>query len=72
MVDGEESDLEEAMEVLKNGMAAAMNSADELRCATVGKVVEILTTSQAVKVLRTIGELHLRLRELVGLESDQE
>ncbi|KAL0654313.1 hypothetical protein Bca4012_097004 [Brassica carinata] len=69
MVDGEESDLEEAMEVLKNGMAAAMNDADELRCATVGRVVEILTTSQAVKVLRTIGELHLRLRELVGLES---
>ncbi|KAG2260027.1 hypothetical protein Bca52824_079321 [Brassica carinata] len=70
MVDGEESDLEEAMEVLKNGMAAAMNDADELRCATVGRVVEILTTSQAVKVLRTIGELHLRLRELVGLESE--
>ncbi|KAL0732570.1 hypothetical protein Bca4012_008779 [Brassica carinata] len=72
MVDGEGSDLEEAMDVLKNGMAAAMNEADELRCATVGRVVEILTTGQAVKVLRMIGELHLRLRELVGLESDQE
>ncbi|KAJ0237632.1 Protein RESPONSE TO ABA AND SALT 1 [Hirschfeldia incana] len=72
MVDGDESDLEEAMEVLKRGMARAMNKADELRCSTVGKVVEILTPSQAVKVLRTIGELHLRLRELVGLERDHE
>ncbi|EOA36079.1 hypothetical protein CARUB_v10010176mg [Capsella rubella] len=71
MVDGEESDLEEAMEVLKSGMAAAMNNADQLRCSTVGKVVEILTPSQAIKVLRTIGELHLRLREL-NLESDHE
>ena len=72
MVDGEESELEEAMEVLRRGMARAMNSADELRCSTVGKVVEILTPSQAVKVLRTIGELHLRLRELVGLERDHQ
>ncbi|KAF8110047.1 hypothetical protein N665_0088s0059 [Sinapis alba] len=69
MVDGEESDLEEAMEVLKSGMARTMNNADELRCSTVGKVMEILTPSQAVKVLRMIGELHLRLREL---ERDQE
>ncbi|ESQ31384.1 hypothetical protein EUTSA_v10005017mg [Eutrema salsugineum] len=51
MVDGEESDLEEAMEVLKSGMAAAMNNADQLRCSTVGKVVEILTPSQAIKVI---------------------
>ncbi|CAH8311247.1 unnamed protein product [Eruca vesicaria subsp. sativa] len=72
MVDGEESDLEEAMEVLKSGMVRAMNDADELRCSTVGKVVEILNPAQAVKVLRTIGELHLRLRELVGLERDDE
>ncbi|KFK43297.1 hypothetical protein AALP_AA1G105800 [Arabis alpina] len=71
MVDGEESDLEEAMEVLKSGMAAAMNNADQLRCSTVGKVVEILTPSQAIKVLRSIGELHLRLREM-GSERDHE
>ncbi|CAH2038429.1 unnamed protein product [Thlaspi arvense] len=64
MVDGEESDMEDAMEVLKSGMAAAMNNADQLRCSTVGKVVEILTPSQAIKVLRTMGELHLRLRDL--------
>ncbi|CAA7031077.1 unnamed protein product [Microthlaspi erraticum] len=72
MVDGEESDLEDAMEVLKAGMAAAMNNADQLRCSTVGRVVEILTPSQAIKVLRTIGELHLRLRDMVGLERDHE
>lgn len=71
MVDGEESDLEEAMEVLKSGMATAMNNADQLRCSTVGKVVEILTPSQAIKMLRTIGELHLRLREF-NVERDHE
>ncbi|CAN8294518.1 unnamed protein product [Cochlearia groenlandica] len=70
MVDGEESDMEDAIEVLKAGMAAAMNNADQLRCSTVGKVVEILTPSQAIKVLKTIGELHLRLREIVGSERD--
>ncbi|CAL9214364.1 unnamed protein product, partial [Arabidopsis halleri] len=71
MVDGEETDLEEAMEVLKAGMAAAMNNADQLRCSTVGKVVEILTPPQAIKVLKTIGELHLRLRE-VNSERDHQ
>lgn len=64
MVDGEESDLEEAIKVLKAGMATTMNNADQLRCSTVAKVVEILTPSQAIKVLRTMGQLHLRLREL--------
>ncbi|KAG2267740.1 hypothetical protein Bca52824_062295 [Brassica carinata] len=49
MVDGEGSDLEEAMDVLKSGMARAMNRADELRCSTVGRVVEILTRRRRLR-----------------------
>lgn len=62
--DGEQSEMEEAMEVLKAKMKEAMKNADQLRCLTVEKVVEILNPRQAIKMLRAVGEFYLRLRDL--------
>ncbi|EOA33914.1 hypothetical protein CARUB_v10021407mg [Capsella rubella] len=55
---------EEAMEVLKKEMTEVMKNADQLRCVTVEKVVEVLNPRQAVKLLRAVGEFYLRLRDL--------
>ncbi|XP_010511109.1 PREDICTED: transcription factor TGA4-like [Camelina sativa] len=60
----EQSEMEEAMEVLKREMKEAMKNADQLRCVTVRKVVEVLNPGQAIKLLRAAGEFYLKLRDL--------
>lgn len=62
--EGEQSELEVAMEVLKAEMIETMKNADQLRCVTVGNVVEVLNPRQAIKLLRAAGEFYLRLRDL--------
>ncbi|CAE5962557.1 unnamed protein product [Arabidopsis arenosa] len=62
--EGEQSQMEDAMDVLKAEMITAMKNADQLRCVTVGKVVEVLNPRQAIKLLRAAGEFYLRLRDL--------
>ncbi|XP_010414743.1 PREDICTED: transcription factor TGA4-like [Camelina sativa] len=60
----EQSKMEEAMEVLKREMKEAMKNADQLRCVTVRKVVEVLNPGQAIKLLRAAGEFYFKLRDL--------
>ncbi|KAL9310028.1 putative transcription factor TGA like domain-containing protein [Arabidopsis thaliana] len=62
--EGEQPEMEDAMEVLKVEMIKAMKNADQLRCVTVGKVVEVLNPRQSIKLLRAAGEFYLRLRDL--------
>ncbi|CAD5315809.1 unnamed protein product [Arabidopsis thaliana] len=62
--EGEQPEMEDAMEVLKIEMIKAMKNADQLRCVTVGKVVEVLNPRQSIKLLRAAGEFYLRLRDL--------
>jgi len=62
--EGEQPEMEDAMEVLKVEMIKAMKNADQLRCVTVGKVVEVLNPRQSIKLLRAAGEFYPRLRDL--------
>ncbi|KAF3446528.1 hypothetical protein FNV43_RR12621 [Rhamnella rubrinervis] len=62
LMDGRISNLEEAIETLKNAMLRVLESADELRWSMVRKVIEVLSPDQTVKFLVAAAEFQLRMR----------
>ncbi|KAK6130552.1 hypothetical protein DH2020_035698 [Rehmannia glutinosa] len=67
LVDGENSDIDDAMEELK----AAMENADALRGWTAAEVVGILSPVQSVKFLAAVSRFQLQARKW-GMERDRE
>ncbi|KAI3689114.1 hypothetical protein L2E82_47063 [Cichorium intybus] len=67
LVDGEVSEMENAVEELKAVMLAVMRDADCLRQHTAGEVLEVLTPAQKVKFLAGTSQFWLQSRRL-GME----
>ncbi|XWS25440.1 hypothetical protein CRYUN_Cryun27aG0068500 [Craigia yunnanensis] len=71
LTDGEALKLESAMETLKSWMIRTLERADKLRSSTVRKVIETLSTVQAVKFLAASAEFQLRVWKW-GLQKEQQ
>nr|GEY81794.1 protein DOG1-like 4 [Tanacetum cinerariifolium] len=64
LVDGEVSDMENAVKELKAAMLSVMRDADYLRQQTAGEVLEVLTPIQKVKFLALTSQFWLHSRSL--------
>ncbi|KAK1435425.1 hypothetical protein QVD17_01188 [Tagetes erecta] len=70
LVDGEVSDMENAVEELKKAMVGVMRNADDLRQRTALRVLEVLSPGQKVKFLAGTSQFWLQSRRL-GMERDK-
>lgn len=70
LVDGEVSELDGAMEELKEAMRAVVVEADGLRATTVMEILKVLGVVQRIKFFAAAGEFRIRVRR-VGLEMDR-
>ncbi|XP_076886760.1 protein RESPONSE TO ABA AND SALT 1-like [Bidens hawaiensis] len=70
LVDGEVSELDEAMEELKEAMRAVVAEADGLRAVTVMEILKVLGVVQRIKFFAAVGEFRIRVRR-VGLDMDR-
>ncbi|XP_024977331.1 protein DOG1-like 4 [Cynara cardunculus var. scolymus] len=70
LVDGQVSELDDAMEEVKEAMRMVMAEADGLRGRTVAEILEGLEVMQKVKFFAAVGEFRIRARR-VGLEMDR-
>ena len=71
LIDGEVSDMENAVNQLKAAMLSVMRDADYLRQQTAGEVLEVLTPGQKVKFLAVTSQFWLHSRSL-GLQRDKQ
>lgn len=62
LVDGEISELDEAMEKFKENMRMVVENADVLRGSTVRKLVEILSPVQTVRFLAAVAQFVVQVR----------
>ncbi|CAI9260842.1 unnamed protein product [Lactuca saligna] len=69
LVDGQVSELDDAMEELKEAMRVVMVEADGLRVMTVVEILEVLEVMQRVKFFAAVGEFRIRARR-IGLQMD--
>ncbi|GKD46765.1 DOG1-like protein 4, partial [Tanacetum coccineum] len=67
LVDGEVSQLDDAMEEVKEAMRAVVAEADGLRVKVVKQVLEVLDVVQRVKLFAAVGQFRIRIRQ-VGLQ----
>ncbi|KAJ9567880.1 hypothetical protein OSB04_003846 [Centaurea solstitialis] len=70
LVDGQVSELDDAMEEVKEAMRVVMVAADGLRGRTVAEILEALEVGQMVKFFAAVGEFRIRARR-IGLEMDR-
>ncbi|XP_076889364.1 protein RESPONSE TO ABA AND SALT 1-like [Bidens hawaiensis] len=70
LVDGEVSELDEAMEELKEAMRAVVGEADRFRATAVMEILKVLGVVQRVKFFALVGEFRIRVRR-VGLDTDR-
>lgn len=71
LVDGEISEMENAIDELKIGMLGVFYGADLLRGSTLKRMMEILSTDQTVRLLAAAMEFQLRIRQW-GVQRDSQ
>lgn len=69
LVDGQVSELDDAMKELKEAMRVVMVEADGLRVVTVVEILEVLEVMQRVKFFAAVGEFRIRARR-IGLQME--
>ncbi|KAL4566139.1 hypothetical protein LXL04_030249 [Taraxacum kok-saghyz] len=69
LVNGQVSELDDAMEEVKEAMRVVMVEADELRVAAAVEILEVLGVVQRVKFFAAVGEFRIRARR-IGLQME--
>ncbi|KAI3504923.1 hypothetical protein L1887_26719 [Cichorium endivia] len=69
LVDGQVSELDDAMEEVKEAMRMVMAKADGLRVTTVMEILEVLEVAKRVKFFAAVGEFRIRARR-IGLQME--